>query len=174
MSSEQEQNEQSIELNKKNITLLSFAVLFLIGSIIYGLNTSQENLVAKRKRLNALSLQEVAEYIIEKNPGTIIIDPITKIRNIYFKGNTLEFPFYLSEGFLLKLNSKLESLEETKKRVMNDTIQEDCTKTAFSVFLQKGGVIHYTYRLDNDNEDNYLFDFNNTWEMCQNEKGSFL
>lgn len=114
-----------------------------------------------------MSLREVASYILENNSGTVIIDPITKVKNMYANNNVLELPYYVSDGFLRKFASAIESEESTKTRLQKDTLDEDCSKTAFSIFMQKGGVMHYTYRLDNNSENTYLFDFNNTWEMCK-------
>jgi len=131
------------------------------------LDTAQGDLTEKRERLSAMSLQEVGEYIMKKNPGTVTIDPITNVRNIYLHDTVLELPYYVSDGFLSKFTSAIESPEKTKHRVQKDTLNEDCRKTAFSVFLQKGGIMHYTYRLQKDTESEFLFDFNNTWEKCQ-------
>jgi len=162
-----EEGKQEIEFTPKNMFMLSLAIMFLIGAIAYGTNTAQNELEEKRERLSKMTLQEVAEYILDKNAGTVIIDPITKIKNMYLDNNVLELPYYVSDGFLLKFASALESKESSKERVQKDTLDEDCSKTALSIFMQKGGVMHYTYRLDNKSENNYLFDFNNTWEMCK-------
>ena len=159
-------NKPSGEFNIKEFTLLVIAVTFLFGSFIYGLNTSHKNLAEKRDRLNKRTLQEVAEYIMEKNPGTLHIDAITNVHPISLNGNVLEWPFYVSDGFLRKFTSGLQSTENIKNRIQRDTLNEDCTKTAFSVFLQKGGVMHYTYHLQKDTGDEFLFEFNNTWEKC--------
>ncbi|MEN8194196.1 MAG: hypothetical protein ABFS12_15335 [Bacteroidota bacterium] len=159
--------KEPIELTPKNMFIMSLAILFLIGAVGYGINTSQNELEEKRERLNTMSLQEVAAYILEKNSGTVIIDPITKVKNMYVNNNVLELPYYVSDGFLRKFASAIESEESSKVRLQKDTLDEDCSKTALSVFMQKGGVMHYTYRLENNSEDTYLFDFNNTWEMCK-------
>lgn len=166
MQEKNEKKKEHIEFTPKNIFLLSLAILFLIGAVVYGINTSQIELEEKRERLNAMSLQEVALYILEKNPGTVIIDPITKVKNMYVNDNVLELPYYVSDGFLSKFALSVGSEESAKVRLQKDTLNEDCSKTAFSVFMQKGGVMHYTYRLDNS-ENTYIFDFNNTWEMCK-------
>lgn len=166
MSFENKTNKPSNEFNIKEFTLLVIVVIFLFGSIIYGLTTSHENLADKRERLNKLSLQEVAEYIMEKNPGTLHIDAITKVHPISLHGNVLEWPFYVRDGFLRRFSSGLQSTEGIKNRLQRDTLNEDCRKTAFSVFLQKGGVMHYTYHLQKDTGNEFLFEFNNTWEKC--------
>jgi len=161
-----DKKKQPIEFTPKNIFILSLAILFLIGTIAYGINTSQNKLEEKREYLNKMSLQEIATYILKKNSGTIIIDPITKVKNMYVNGNVLELPYYVSDGFLDKFTSTIESGESTKLRLQKDTLDEDCSKTAFSIFMRKGGIMHYTYKLDNS-ENTYMYDFNNTWEMCK-------
>lgn len=165
---QEENKKEQIPYTPKNIFFLSLAVLFLIGAIAYGINTSQIELEEKRERLNTMSLQEVAVYILEKNPGTVIIDPVTKVKNMYVNKNVLELPYYVSDGFLSKSALSIGSEESAKVRLQKDTLNEDCTKTAISVFMQKGGVMHYTYRLDNS-DNTYIFDFNNTWEMCKKQ-----
>jgi len=162
------ESSNNIEWTPKNILLISIAVLFLIAGIMYGTFTAKNDLVEKRKKLNVMTLDEVGTYILNKNQGTVTIDSITKIRNMHLNGNTLELPYYVSEGFLHKFSSTIESEENTKLRVQKDTLDEDCSKTSFSVFLEKGGVMHYTYRLENRDNSKYLYDFNNTWEMCSN------
>ena len=158
---------EEIEWTPKNILLISIAVLFLIGGIIYGISTSNSDLAKKRQKLEAMSLNEVGAYILDKNQGTVIIDPITKVHNMHLNGNILELPYYVSEGFLHKFASAIESEANSKIRVQKDTLDEDCSKTSFSVFLEKGGTMHYTYRLEKEGDTHYMFDFNNTWEMCQ-------
>ena len=158
----------NIEWTPKNIVILSIAILFLIGGILYGTTTASNDLAEKRQKLMAMTLDEVGAYILDKNQGTVVIDPITKVRDMRINGNTLELPYYVSEGFLQKFSSALESEENTKLRVQKDTLYEDCSKTSFSVFLEKGGIMHYTYRLEDRHSSKYLYDFNNTWEMCPN------
>ena len=158
-----QQNNQSSVLSRKNSILFVVAVLFTLGSIFYSLVTTKDELSKKRARLNTYTIEEVAAYIMEKNPGIVHIDAITKIHPISFRGNILEFPYHVKDGFLRKFASGLYSTESIKASLQNDTLGEDCRKTAFSVFLQKGGVMHYTYYLDKDTGSEFLFDFNNTW-----------
>ena len=166
MESSKQKPSNDIEWTPKNILIISIAVLFLIGGIMYGTSTANSDLAKKRQKLEAMSLSEVGAYILDKNPGTVIIDPITKVRDMHLNGSTLELPYYVSEGFLHKFSSSLESEGNTKLRVQKDTLDEDCSKTSFSVFLEKGGVMHYIYKLEKGDDVSYMFDFNNTWEMC--------
>jgi hypothetical protein len=161
------ENNQSIEFNKTNSTLLFIAIVFMIGSIYYSLSSTLNELDEKRARLNAMTIQGVAGYIMEKNPGIIRIDAITKIHPISLHENVLEFPYYVKDSFLRRFASSLQSTEDIKNRLQWDTLNEDCKKTAFSVFLQKGGIMHYTYRLQKDTGSEFLFEFSNTWDQCQ-------
>lgn len=166
MKSTEQKPSNDIEWTQKNILLLSIAILFLIGGILYGTSTANSDLKEKRKKLEAMSLYEVGTYILDKNPGTVVIDPITKVRDMHINGDILELPYYVSEGFLSSLTTSLTTKEKQKELLQADTLQEDCSKTSFSVFLQKGGTMHYIYRLEKDGDISYLYDFNNTWEMC--------
>jgi len=156
----------SIEWTPANILLILLASLVLVGGIAYGLGTAKNDLNEKRERLLKLTLNEVGTYILEHNSGTTKIDTITTMRGMSLDGKVMEIPYYVSEGFLHKVNQMMESTERTKRRVQRDLLNEDCSKTAFSVFMQKGGIMHYTYRLEKAGESIYLFDFNNTRELC--------
>ena len=137
-----------------------------LSLIIYSAINTQNDWEEKRQELSAMSIDELGEYILDKNEGTVKIDSITKIRNMHLNGNTLELPYYVKKGFLHKLISMLKSEKDIKQHIQEDTLDEDCSKMAFSIFLQKGGVMHYTYRLEDQGHSKYLYDFNNTWDMC--------
>lgn len=158
---------EEIEWTPKNILMITFALLVLIGGFGYGIVESEHVKEEKREKLRAMSLEEVGHYIIEHNDGTVHIDIITKVKNIHLVGNTLEFPFYLTNGFLKKISTKIiGGVESHKKLIQEDTLKEDCSKTTFKVFLEKGGIMHYTYKVVKNKKETFLFDFNNTNEMC--------
>ena len=147
--------------------MIFIALLILIGGIGYGIVESENIKKEIREKLRAMTLEEVGNYIIQHNTGTLKIDMITKIKDIHLVGNTLEFPFYVNNGFLKKISTKLVGGSEShKKLIQKDTLEENCTKSAFKIFLEKGGVIHYTYRLLKNGKETFLFDFNNTNKMC--------
>lgn len=157
-----------IEWTPKNI-LLAISIIIILLSIAWNsIESTQKEMKAKRERLNSMTIEEVAEYIMEKNPGVIHIDAITKVYPISYHDKILEFPYHVTDGFLRKFTSGIYSNIKMKKHLQNDTLNEDCRKTAFSVFLQKGGVTHYTYHLQKNDTVEFLFEFNNTWDLCHN------
>jgi len=167
------QSLEEIEWTHKNIVMLSLALVVLFAGIGYGMWESNNIIEQKREKLQKMSLDELGVYIIEHNEGTVHIDLITQVKDIYLSGNRLVFPYYVSEGFLRKLATKASGgLERNKLYLQKNTLKEDCSKTAFRIFLQKGGVMHYEYRLVKDGEEKFLFDFNNTYEMCPEKSDS--
>ena len=170
MQQEPQDKTNAIEWTPKNILTIGLTVLFSITIVTYSMYSSLDKLYKKREKFNAMTLQEIGAHILEENSGTVNIDLITKVRGMYLEGHTIELPYYISEGLLYRLTSKVESKSGAKRRLQEDTLEEDCSKPAFAAFLQKGGVMHYTYRVDKRNNDEYLFDFNNTWEMCTEDK----
>lgn len=160
------QESQAIEMTPKNIVMLVLAFFVLIIGVNYGLNSVSESKKQKRERLMAMPLAGVGGYIIDKNPGVIHIDAITRVNGITLQGNTLEYPYIVQDGFLRQMGSMISDTASKRERVYRDLLNEDCSKTAFSVFMQKGGIMHYTYHLEKENELVFLFDFNNTWDQC--------
>lgn len=157
-----------IEWTLRNILLAVSTISIVLVIAWNSIESSQKELKEKRERLNSMTIQEVAAYIIEKNPGVIHIDAITKIYPISFHDNVLEFPYQVTDGFLSKFTSGIYAEDKMKTHLQNDTLTEDCRKTAFSVFLEKGGVMRYTYHLREEHRSKFLFDFNNTWDLCHN------
>ena len=154
-----------IEWNTKNIMLLSGALLFMVSAILYGVHTANEQLAQKRKKMMTLPIQEIADYIIDHNNHRRI-GPITKIDRILYKGHTLTFYYQIEGGILEKAASSMQSIEEFRKRVTGEFKTEDCSKTSFSVFLDKNGTIHYIYHNATDGNETFMFDINITKEMC--------
>lgn len=145
--------------------MVAVASLIMLGGIWYGSYRSIQLRNEKKQKLQAMSLQQLGAYIIEHNSGTLHIDWVTSVKDIHLEhNNTLEFPFHVADNFLSRM--KLTDLTKKQKDLQYDTLQEDCSKLAFKYFLKKGGKMHYTYYLVKRGTKKYLFDFNNTYDMC--------
>lgn len=164
---EEKRDIPDIEWNIKNISLLSGALLFMVGAILYGVNTADEQLAQKRKKIMAMPISEVADYIIAHNDNRRI-DPITKIDKIIYKEYTMTFYYQVEGGMLEKAASYIQNIDSFKARVTREFKAEDCSKTAFSVFLDKNGTMHYVYHKVTDNNKAFMFDVNITKEICDN------
>lgn len=151
---------------QNNTFLLVIAVAVFIGGVYYGFSKADSDKQKKRERLEKMEPSEIAQIIIEKNPGTLFIDPITRIDGISYRDNVLTYPYIVTKSFLNKLGGFKRSKKNIKQRLHKKLLQEDCTKTSFSVFMQKGGVMYYTYHLEKEDSKEFLFDFNHTWDMC--------
>ena len=154
-----------IEWSIKNIFIILSALLFAFYGLSYGLSTADKQLKEKRDRMMAMPISDIAEYIISKNSGRSI-DLITTIDHIEYNDKTLTYYYTVKSGFLKELASFIEDREALKKRVTSEFILEDCKKTAFNVFMEKGGKMHYIYHSVSGNEKNYLFDVNVTQKFC--------
>ena len=154
-----------IEWTPKNIAMVTAASLVMLCGIWYGNYRSVQMHKEKERKLQALSLEELGTYIVRHNSGIVKIDWVTSVKNVHLEhNNTLEFPYHVSDNFLSRIETK--DLTKKRKNLQYDTLQEDCSKLAFKLFLKKGGEIHYTYYLVKRGTKKYLFDFNNTYDMC--------
>lgn len=165
---------RTIVWSRKNILTVASALLFAIGIVTYSMTSSLQKLNDKRAYFNAMSLDQVANHILEENDGTVYIDPITRVRNITWDHHTLHFPYYVKEGYLYRLTSGLASKDKIIHKLQESTLKEDCSKAAFAAFLQKGGTMHYTYYLEKEGGSRYLFEFTNSWELCTEDKKPFF
>jgi hypothetical protein len=157
-----------IEWTPKNILMVAAASVFMLSGIWYGNYRSVKMLEEKKAKFHAMTLKELGEYIIEKNSGVVKIDMITKVKGVYMKDNKLIFPYHVTDGFLSKLSTKIKGGEDSMKQYLQeDTIEEDCSKTAFRIFLDKGGIMYYEYYLVRDEIKTFLFSFENTFSMCK-------
>ena len=77
-----ENKKQQLGLTPRNIVILSIAILFLIGAIQYGTTGYQNELAEKRKRLNAMNLQEVAAVMRRVELGSCFL-PVSQFMVIY-------------------------------------------------------------------------------------------
>jgi len=148
--------------------MITGASLVLLGGIAYGIFESQQILKEKEKKFQTMSIEDLGSYIVKHNQGEVKIDPLTTVKGVYFHDNVLEFPYYVTDNFLTKSVSNIFSMKKQKYEMQKSTLEEDCSKTALKIFLQKGGKMHYLYRLQKkDAKPQYLFDFNNTYELCK-------
>ena len=160
-------NLEEIEWTPKNIIMISLAVLFLIAGVVYGLVDAANQKAAKRAKIEAMTVTEVGEYIIKHNGDDVRIDMITRVKKMYLKGETLYLPYYVQEGFLRKLSSTLVGgVENNQYLLQHETLKEDCEKLAFRIFLEKGGVMHYEYKMIKEGEEKALFGFENRLSSC--------
>jgi hypothetical protein len=152
-------SKEKITVTPSNLLLLIVALLFLVFTITYGLNTAEREYNERKANFLEMPIDRVGGYIAEKNSRKNRIDSITTVRPIHYKNGALYIDYDIKKGFLQAFVGKIESLDETKERVKTDLISENCSKSSHSAFLQKGGVIYYRYHLRDKDMTKPLFSF---------------
>ena len=118
------------ERSPKNVALFILALALMAGGIFYGIFEAQENARIKKEQFQKMTLQELGEYITEKNPGT------------QFYVFTLQIGMYLSPDEIQVMEHDKTNILHTKKV---KTLAEDCQNPLFRTYLEKGGAIEYSF-----------------------------
>ena len=160
------EGKTSFEWSIKNIIFIIIALLFMILMISYGFMQADIDKVERKIKYQKMSLSELGHYITDINHNNGI-DVATYIEKSEYDNERIRFYYIVTKGILFKsLIFMGEGREVARKEIIEGIRQEDCSKTAFVTFLEKGGVMQYIYHEKDDNNQHFLFDVNITYDMC--------
>ena len=158
----------SFSWSKENILYVVLAVFFMLIMFSYGFRQADIDKIERKIKYQKMSISELGHYITDINTNNGI-DIATYIEKSEFIENRIRFYYVVSMGVVSKsLVFNGNARERNKKEIIEDIRQEDCSKTAFLTFLEKGGVMEYIYHEKIGNHKQFMFDINITYDMCLN------
>ena len=156
----------SFSWNTQNIFYTIVALLFMVGMVFYGLKQAEIEKKERKIKFQKMDIDELGNYITTINSSNGI-GIATYIEKSIYKENRIQFYYVVSKGIISdSLVLMGDAIERTKEEIIEDIRQEDCTKTAFHTFLEKGGVIEYIYHKKKNDKKRFMFDANITYNMC--------
>ena len=162
------ETQDSIEWNRKNISIIVSLLFVISGVLIYVYFDSTKDFEKRMAKYNAMSTEEMASFLARVNNDPETLDVITEHVGTKKEDNRVYFFRELKSNPLTETLLTFNSIEEQQKRMFKNLKNSMCGIPVYDLFYNKGGEVIYVYNKVSDLNKTFLFDVTINKSICEN------